>query len=64
MRARLTPEERKANKLASHQKYNASAKGQARDKRYELKHPERKGRWESARNAKPRDLGGGGGAVR
>lgn len=64
MRTRLTPEERWTRRLESHRRYNGSAKGQARDKRYELKHPERKGRWEAARNAKPRDLGGGGGAVR
>ncbi len=65
VRARLTPEERRANKLASHQKYNASSKGQKRNKRYEQKHPERQGRWESARNAmRPAGQGGGGGAMR
>lgn len=40
-----------AKRLARHQRYNASAKGQARNKRYEDKHPERKTRWENARNA-------------
>lgn len=56
MRTRLTPEERRANRLASHQKYNASKKGQARNKRYEEKHPERQGRWEGARNSiRPRE---------
>lgn len=39
-----------AKRLARHQRYNASAKGQARNKRYEEKHPERKTRWETARN--------------
>lgn len=28
-----------------HRRYNRSAKGQARNKRYEAKHPERKQRW-------------------
>jgi hypothetical protein len=28
-----------------HRRYNVSAKGQARNKRYEAKHPERKIRW-------------------
>lgn len=56
MRTRLTPEERRANRLASHQKYNSSSKGQKRNKRYEDKHPERQGRWESARNSiRPRN---------
>lgn len=32
-------------------RYNLSAKGQRRNKRYEEKHPERKLRWEQARNA-------------
>ena len=34
-----------------HKRYNSSAKGQNRNKRYEEKHPERKTRWETARNA-------------
>lgn len=64
MRKRLTPEQRKANKLESHRKYNGSVKGQRRNKRYEEKHPERQGRWESARNAlRPSGQGGGGGQV-
>jgi hypothetical protein len=29
----------------SHRRYNISAKGQGRNKRYEAKHPERKVRW-------------------
>jgi len=32
-------------RLAKHARYNASAKGRARDQRYEAKHPERKERW-------------------
>lgn len=51
MRTRLTPEQREANRLDSHRRYNASAKGQKRNKRYEDAHPERQVRWESARNA-------------
>jgi hypothetical protein len=34
-----------------HRRYNSSAKGQARNKRYEEKHPARRLRWEPARNA-------------
>ena len=34
-----------------HRRYNASAKGRLRNKRYEEKHPERRVRWEPARNA-------------
>lgn len=64
MRKRLTAEERKANKLESHRRYNSSVKGQRRNKRYEERHPERQGRWESARNAlRPAGQGGGGGRV-
>jgi hypothetical protein len=37
--------------LARHRKYNTSAKGQKRNRRYEDAHPERKLRWEPARNA-------------
>jgi hypothetical protein len=37
--------------LARHSRYNASAKGQRRNRRYEDAHPERKLRWEPARNA-------------
>lgn len=36
---------------AAHQRYNQSPKGQRRNKKYEEKHPERKLRWETARNA-------------
>jgi hypothetical protein len=38
-------------RLEKYRRYNQSAKGRARDKRYEQKHPERKERWEAARNA-------------
>lgn len=31
--------------LARHARYNASSKGQKRNRRYEDKHPERKERW-------------------
>lgn len=34
-----------------HQRYNRSPKGIARNRRYEAKHPERRERWEAARNA-------------
>jgi hypothetical protein len=44
----VTPEEKR---LEKYRRYNQSAKGRARDKRYEQKHPERKIRWEEARNA-------------
>lgn len=37
--------------LATHRRYNLSAKGQARNRAYEDRHPERKLRWEPARNA-------------
>lgn len=40
-------------RLASWRRYNASAKGQARNKRYEQARPERRLRWEPARNASP-----------
>jgi hypothetical protein len=40
-----------AKALERHKRYNSSAKGQARNKRYEEKHPERKSRWENARNS-------------
>lgn len=46
----MTESERRANRLASHEKYNKSKKGIARNKRYEAKHPERQLRWEAARN--------------
>lgn len=47
----MTGDERRARRLAAHSKYNTSAKGQRRNLRYEAKHPERKLRWEPARNA-------------
>lgn len=37
--------------LAAQRKYNTSAKGQKRNRAYEDRHPERKLRWEPARNA-------------
>lgn len=37
--------------LERHRRYNGSKKGQARNQRYEQAHPERKTRWEQARNA-------------
>lgn len=36
--------------LDRQRRYNTSAKGQARNLRYEARHPERKLRWEPARN--------------
>jgi hypothetical protein len=42
--------------LARHARYNQSRKGQARNKKYEQKHPERKVRWEEMRNVlRPRN---------
>ena len=38
-------------RLDAHRRYNTSAKGQRRNLRYEARHPERKLRWEPARNA-------------
>ena len=52
--------DRAQRRLEAHRRYNASAKGQARNARYESKHPERKVRWEAARNA----VRPGGGAAR
>jgi hypothetical protein len=40
--AGLSVEDRRKEK---HYRYNQSAKGQARNRRYEQKHPERKTRW-------------------
>jgi hypothetical protein len=36
--------------LEKHARYNTSSKGQARNRAYEAAHPERKLRWEPARN--------------
>jgi hypothetical protein len=44
-------EERRAWALEADRKYNGSVKGQRRNKRYEDAHPERRLRWEPARNA-------------
>jgi hypothetical protein len=41
----MTDEERKAARRAAYEKYNRSAKGAARYKRYEDAHPERAARW-------------------
>ena len=38
------------NKGDRNHRYNHSAKGQRRNRRYERKHPERRLRWEQARN--------------
>lgn len=43
--------------LAKHSRYNTSSKGQKRNRRYEDAHPERKLRWEPARNALRSPLG-------
>lgn len=47
----MTEEERAERRRLAHQRYNLSAKGQERNRRYEREHPERKLRWETARNA-------------
>lgn len=51
----MTAEEARERLLAKHLRYNQSPKGRRRDKRYEDAHPERKLRWETARNALRRD---------
>lgn len=43
--------ENREKALERHRRYNQSRKGQSRNKRYEDSHPERKTRWEQARNA-------------
>jgi hypothetical protein len=53
--ARPAPADPAAKRRAINSKYNLSAKGQARNQRYEDKHPERKLRWETARNTLERD---------
>jgi hypothetical protein len=50
-------EKARVRRLDSHRKYNLSAKGQKRNARYEARHPERKLRWEPARNALRAGLG-------
>jgi hypothetical protein len=47
----MTDSERRERRLARYRRYNGSRKGRARDQRYEAAHPERKLRWEPARNA-------------
>lgn len=44
----MTPDDRRRER---HRRYNASPKGRNRNRRYEARHPERKERWEAARNA-------------
>jgi hypothetical protein len=47
----MSAEEKRERRLASHRRYNQSAKGQARNRRYEMaKQPDRT-RWEPMRNA-------------
>lgn len=48
-------DEARKRHLARHLKYNQSAKGRARNERYEKAHPSRKLRWEPARNNLRRD---------
>lgn len=45
--------------LEWHRKYKASRKGQKRNKKYEDAHPERKLRWEPARNELRKNHGNG-----
>ncbi len=51
----MTADEARERLLAKHVRYNQSRKGRKRNKRYEDAHPERKLRWEAARNALRRD---------
>lgn len=44
-------EDPRARYLAKHTRYNTSSKDQRRNMRYESAHPERRLRWEPARNA-------------
>jgi hypothetical protein len=46
-----TSNDARARYLAAQSRYNTSDKGQRRNLRYEAAHPERKLRWEPARNA-------------
>jgi hypothetical protein len=52
------PPDARTRRLDAHRRYNLSTKGQARNLRYEAKHPERKLRWEAARNALRNPAGG------
>lgn len=54
----VAPEVARERRLAAHRKYNLSSKGQKRNVRYEAAHPERKLRWEPARNALRSRAGG------
>lgn len=54
----MTPAEaRRARHLERHRRYNTSTKGQRRNLAYEARHPERRLRWEPARNALRAPLG-------
>ena len=54
----MTPAELERERyLERHRRYNLSSKGQRRNARYEAAHPERKLRWEPARNALRAPLG-------
>ena len=44
-------------RLERHRKYNTSAKGQRRNRAYEAAHPDRRLRWEPARNALAQAVG-------
>lgn len=48
---------------ARHARYNASAKGHARNRRYEEAHPERRNRWSTGMTSWARRMGGGGDGV-
>jgi hypothetical protein len=49
------PDDQAEKRREAHRRYNTSRKGQARNRRYEAAHPERKLRWEAARNALKRE---------
>jgi hypothetical protein len=47
----MTPEDRREKLLDRHRRYNQSAKGQARNRRYEAAKRPGRPRWEPMRNA-------------
>src|SRR5580692_10391913 len=51
-RKAMTPEEKRKER---HRRYNRSLKGQARSKKYEDRHPERRERWSPIMELKARD---------
>lgn len=56
----MTAEDEAREKLlAKYGKYNRSKKGQRRNRKYESEHPDRKLRWEAARNETRSDRIGG-----